>query len=254
MRLNQLIIGSPLERIARRAYRLFKTTPADAPENATYDEQTFEVMRRCLRKDSNGIDIGCHKGFILKEMLKLAPAGVHYAFEPIPELCRELRSSFPGVNVHDVALNDSVGSAPFQHVTSNPGYSGLRQRRYDRPHEDIEEIRVKTDLLDNIIPLDLAVDFIKIDVEGAEYQVLKGAVNTIRRSKPIVVFEHGLGAADCYGTTPEEVYDLLTAQCGLQISLMQDWLKRGGSLSREDFAKQFYRGLNFYFMAHANPA
>ncbi len=109
---------------------------------------------------------------------------------------------------------------------------------------------MKADLLDNIIPEGLAVALIKIDVEGAELQVLRGALRTIRRSKPYVIFEHGLGAADFYGTTPEEVYDLLTARGGLRVSLMADWLAGRGPLSREQFCDQFQRAANFYFMAH----
>jgi FkbM family methyltransferase len=255
MRLKKFIIGSPLEGIARRLYHPFKTAASGSVvvDNA-YDEQTFAVMRRCLREDSNCVDVGCSSGDILKEMLRLAPAGTHYAFEPIPEFYQKLISSFPRVKVFDAALSDSVGEVSFQHVTSNPFYSGLKRRRYDRPHEIVEEIRVKTDLLDNIIPEDWPIALIKIDVEGAELQVLRGAVNTIRKSRSVIIFEHGLGAADCYGTTPKQVYSLLTLQCDLQVSLMEDWLKGDGPLSQEGFAAQFYQGLNFYFMAHPRGA
>jgi Methyltransferase FkbM domain len=108
--------------------------------------------------------------------------------------------------------------------------------------------KVRTDLLDNIVSE--RIDLIKIDVEGAELQVLRGAVNTIRKSKPVIIFEHGYGAAEYYGTTPEQVYDLLT-ECGLHLSLMEDWLKGDSSLIREGFAAQFYQG-EFYFMAYPN--
>jgi FkbM family methyltransferase len=250
--LKKIIIASPLEGIARRVYRFFNPVGEDVigRKNAAYDEQTFAVMQRCLRKDSICVDVGCHAGAILKEMLRLAPAGTHYAFEPIPELYQKLIVSFPNVKVFDVALSDSVGEVSFQHVISNPGYSGLKKRSYDRPHESVEAIKVKTDLLDNIIPADRPISLIKIDVEGAELQVLRGAANTIRKSSSVIIFEHGLGAADCYGTTPEQVYDLLTLQCNLRVSLMEDWLKGDSPLHREGFAAQFYQGINWYFMAH----
>lgn len=250
--LKKFIIGSPLKDLARGAHRLFKAVGADSGEqkNITYDEQTFAVMRRCLREDSNCVDVGCHRGAILEEMLRLAPAGTHYAFEPIPEFYQDLISSFPNVKVFDVALNDAVGEVSFQHVTSNPSYSGLKRRRYDRPHETVAEISVKTDLLDNIIPEGLPISLMKIDVEGAELQVLRGGAQTIRKSRPVIIFEHGLGAADCYGSRPEQVYDLLTGQCDLQIFLMEDWLKGDSPLSREGFAAQFYQGINFYFMTY----
>jgi hypothetical protein len=87
-------------------------------------------------------------------------------------------------------------------------------------------------------------------VEGAELQVLKGAVKTIRRNKPVVVFEHGLGASDHYGTTPEDVHDLLVKDCGLHVSLLGRWLRNEGPLTKEEFSNQYYQRLNFFFMAY----
>ncbi|MBM4092428.1 MAG: FkbM family methyltransferase, partial [Planctomycetes bacterium] len=149
------------------------------------------------------------------------------------------------------ALSDKPGNTTFQHVVTNPGYSGFRQRRYDRPHEEIKEIQVKTERLDNLIPDTTPIHFIKVDVEGAELQVFQGATETIRKNHPYIVFEHGVGAADHYGTTPENVFDLLVGQCGLRMFLMADWLARGDadSLSREAFCEQFYSRENYYFLA-----
>ncbi len=143
------------------------------------------------------------------------------------------------------------GETSFHHVVSNSGYSGFRKRRYDRPYEYVREITVEADLLDNIIPRTLPIHLIKIDVEGAELQVFKGAIRTIYRNKPIVIFEHGIGGADCYGTTPEDVYDLLTKECKLHISLMKDWLSNKHTLSRQEFVDQFYQHMNYYFMTHS---
>jgi FkbM family methyltransferase len=217
--------------------------------NQRYDEQTTAVMKRVLSHDSNCIDVGCHQGSILREMLRFAPDGQHFAFEPIPELSDELRQMFPKVNVYQLALSDKAGTSKFQHVLSNPGYSGLRRRHYDRPDEVVEETKVKTDLLDNIVPTVVPIHFIKIDVEGGEFQVLRGGKETIRRNRPVIVFEHGLGAADCYKTQPQDVYDLLYSS-GLTISTMERWLGNQMSFSRDEFVAQFYKQLNFYFIAY----
>ena len=94
-------------------------------------------MRRVLHKDSNCIDIGCHQRVFLDEILKLAPNGFHYAFEPPPDLNHYLISKFKdsrNVEIHDIALSDSTGKVTFEHVVSNPSYSGLRRRKYDRPN------------------------------------------------------------------------------------------------------------------------
>ena len=218
-----------------------------------YDEQTYNVMSRVLRPDSNCLDIGCHRGEILRDMLHFAPDGTHIGFEPIPSLYRELVASFdamPLVSFVHCALSEADGVTTFQHVRTNPGYSGMRRRQYDRD-ERVREIEVPMRMLDRVIPGDARVDFMKIDVEGAELQVLRGAVRTIARCRPTIVFEHGLGAADYYGTTPEMVFDLLVDECGLRIFVMADWLQSAVEkpLDRSGFVDQFMSQRNYYFMA-----
>ncbi len=238
-------------RLARAACGVL-TRPCLRQRNFQYDEDSFAVMRRCLRIDSNCVDVGSHRGSFLAEIVRLASRGTHLAFEPLPHLYKELVASYgsmPNVRLYELALSDTVGERTFQYVVSNSGYSGFRRRRYDRPSEVIKELEVRSELLDNIVPDNMPIDFIKIDVEGAELEVMRGAVTTIKRSSPTIVFEHGLGAADYYGTSPEAVYDLLGSECGLQIFLMREWLRGAPALTRREFARQFYQKLNFYFMA-----
>ena len=45
--------------------------------------------------------------------------------------------------MHEAALSEAPGTASFQHVVTNPAYSGLLKRRYDRTHEDVVEIQVR---------------------------------------------------------------------------------------------------------------
>jgi FkbM family methyltransferase len=209
-------------------------------------------MQRCLTTDSISIDVGCHEGLVLEGMLMLSPKGRFYAFEPLPHLFEKLKSRFPSTQItfSDLALSNETGVVPFNYVVSNTSYSGLRKRTYDRPDETDCTISVRTDRLDNVIPQGDHIDLIKVDVEGAELQVLQGAVATIKRCKPIVIFEHGLGAADSYGTRPGQIYDLLCGECGLEISLLQSWLDSRKHLSRRGLEKQFDERMNFMFVAH----
>src|SRR5205823_4616985 len=82
---------------------------------------------------------------------------------------------------------------------------------------DIEDIQVELEVLDEVLARDYRAALIKIDVEGAEEQVIKGALNTIRRDQPVVILEHGFTAANAYGTTPSDIYGLLCAEAGLRI-------------------------------------
>jgi FkbM family methyltransferase len=224
------------------------------PSLDTYDGQTVEVMRRVLRRRSVTVDVGAHTGLILKHLVRRAPGGRHFAFEPIPHCFQTLKEQFGhlrGVELFECALSAEPGSSSFQHVVSRPTYSGLKARRMDRPNEEIVPITVKCARLDDMIPADVKVDFVKIDVEGGELGVLQGGVATLRRSKPVVVFEHGLGGADYYGTEPEQVFDLLHGQAGLNVSLMLRFLKGSPPFTRAEFAENFRTGQNYYFIAYA---
>jgi len=214
-----------------------------------YALESSLIMKRLLKVNSNCVDVGCYKGYVLREMLRLAPEGVHYAFEPVPAFYQRLASMFPNARIHNLALSDAKEEAPYYNIASCPAFSGFRSRNLES-REKLCPITVQTDTLDNIISNNIPIQFIKIVVEGSELSVLKGAVETVSRSKPIIVFEHGLGGADFFGTLPEEIYDLLVKTCGLRVSLMTSWLNHEPCLSRWEFADQFYQGLNYYFVAH----
>ena len=139
-------------------------------------------MAKVLNKTSKRGDVGCHLGSVLRHILKFFPEGNHFSFEPIPEFAEILKGKFSKVHVYEVALSDSKGETSFCHVVGNPGHNGFIRQNYPRPNVEVKNIRVKTDKMDNIIPEDVKIDFIKVDVEGAELKVFQGAVQTIQKT------------------------------------------------------------------------
>jgi FkbM family methyltransferase len=245
--LKRVVLRSLLGGPARALYyRLWPLT--DAEWSARYDAETAAVIARALPASGHAVDVGAHAGEILRLIVAQAPEGLHWAFEPLPAFAVRLRADFPAVRVHQVALAAVAGTATFQHVVTNPGYSGLRRRTYPSAQQ-IESLTVSTARLDDVLPGDQPIAFIKIDVEGGELGVLQGATRTLTHWRPVVVFEHGRGAANHYGTRPEQVYDLLAA-CGLRVTLMAAWLRGEADLTRAQFIAQFESGRNYYFMAY----
>lgn len=232
--------------------QIIKKIPIAFTKNQQYDKQTGQVIREVCNYDTCCIDVGAHKGEVLDIMLRYAPEGTHYAFEPIPDMYKALVGKYAGdkrCKIYDYALSKETGTTSFNYVISNPSYSGLIKRQYDREHEEDTLIEVKTELLDNIIPESYTPGLIKIDVEGGELLVLEGAVKTITRAKPVIIFEHGLGASDFYGSTPEKIYALLRS-CGLRISTMQRWLKRRPCLTEAEFKDHYHKQIDYYFIAY----
>lgn len=231
--------------------RLLYSLHIDLTQNQKYDRQTIRVMRRVIKPGSACIDVGCHKGEILDVMLMLSPKGKHFAFEPIPLFYKKLKEKYTqnNVRIFPFALSEKNETISFNYVVNAPAYSGIKQRDYEIADPQIEQIDVEARLLDHITPEGLKFDFIKIDVEGGEYGVIKGAINTIKESKPYIIFECGLGASEYYGKKPEDVFDLLES-ADLKISLMIDFLNNKDTLSKDEFCRNFYQKLNYYFIAH----
>ena len=226
-----------------------KKIPFPITKNHAYDLQAKRVLRAALQSNSNCIDVGSHEGEFMDLFLKFAPKGQHIGFEPLPDYYQQLIQKYPvNCSFHSIALSNKKGTTTFNYVISNPAYSGLEKRKYDKAGEKDTTIQVQQDRLDDILPSDLSIDFIKIDVEGGELQVLQGAVQTLTKWKPILIFEHGLGAADVYGTTPEMVFDLLK-ECGLQVNTMKKWLQKEQAFTKQQFCNQFYENLDYYFIA-----
>jgi FkbM family methyltransferase len=139
----------------------------DLTKNIKYDRLTRAIIARVLSKNSNCIDVGCHKGEILDLLLKYAPSGKHYAFEPLPEMYQKLVEKYaPQSHILPYALSEREGSTTFHHVKNQPAYSGILKRKYNFKNPEVEEITVAVKTLDTLIPEEVKIDLIKIDVEG----------------------------------------------------------------------------------------
>jgi FkbM family methyltransferase len=229
---------------------------ADAQKDHAYNAQTMRVMQRQLREGSCCLDVGAHVGATLLQMVACAPRGTHYAFEPLPEPFAVLRRRFggvPSVRLYNAAAGQTSGTASFNHVLARPEMSGFLRRGGLTEADDVRSIDVDVVALDDVIPADQTVDFVKVDVEGAELLVFRGALATLARCRPTIVFEHGPYGADVYEPQPSAaLYDLLVGQCGLQIYVMATWLSGGPNLSKQELIRSFHEGAEFYYMACAN--
>ena len=234
MRLNprrqllNLMYDTPLESFARKTYMFVFQR-----ENFRTDRLTTRVLKRALRQTSNCIDIGCYRGEILKHMVRLSPNGRIFAVEPCPYHYDFLVKKFPKVKFFPVALDNESGFKTFHFDRNHPARSGLLTEKGS--DDQIEEIRVRVEKLDDLIPEDTTINFIKIDVEGAEYPVISGGRNLIKRNRPVIIFEHGAGASGMYGRTSGDLYDLICEDIGLRLSSMDSWLAGRAPFDRKAF-------------------
>ena len=77
---------------------------------------------------------------------------------------------------------------------------------------------------------------------------MKGAKNLLLKSKPLLVFECGLGASEFYGTKPEDLFDYLN-DVSYGIFSLQNWLEKKQAYSRQGFIDCFNNNKEYYFVA-----
>jgi FkbM family methyltransferase len=202
-----------------------------------------ELMERELRPDSDCLDAGAHAGSVLREIVRIAPRGRHVAWEPLPGFAARLRDDFPEVEIREAALTDSAGERAFTHVLDDPGWSGLASRPTPS-NSATETLTVRCERLDDALAEGVRPAFLKIDVEGAEAHVLRGARRVLREHRPLVAFEHGSGSAEYHGTGPDDLHGLLE-ELGYAI-----WgLDGDGPYDRGRFAALFESGERVNFVA-----
>jgi FkbM family methyltransferase len=209
------------------------------------DERMKAIYAYVIQRDFNCLDIGAHRGEFLRVFQQLAPKGRHIAVEPLPHLAKELRENFPGVDIREVALSDESGTVDFNYVPEWEGWSGLRESKYPT-NAVVQKLKVSVTTLDEMLPSDYVPNLIKIDVEGAEIQTFKGAIRTLERHRPFLVFEHFVDAYTSFGAKPEELWDFLVTKLDYRIFSVMG----RGPLPREEFARLSNERKCWNYVAH----
>ncbi len=143
-------------------------------------------------------DVGANTGYYSVLVGKLAPAATIRSFEPVESIAAILTQNLTlnriDAQVHTLALSDSAGSATIHFPPGNHGKieaSASLDPEFNRERTNARTDTVVTSTVDlvNAEADGEAVGFIKIDVEGLEHIVLRGASTVLRRDRPVVSIE-----------------------------------------------------------------
>jgi FkbM family methyltransferase len=163
----------------------------------------FLVTKLC-KSGKTFLDVGAHIGSIIASVSQHDRSITIIAFEAIPEKVVSLRRKFPGVVIHGCAVGDREGTVAFFIDTERSGYSSLGKSQSAR----VREIVVPMKRLDDLVTAK-TVDVIKIDVEGAELGVLRGATRIVSENRPVIMFESAPGDQNRLGYTKEDLWEFL---------------------------------------------
>lgn len=251
--LAHLLISTPLEAPARFVRSLPELRKQQQfPElRELYKESSriAALLERTIQNPMNCIDIGCHLGSTLSQIRQRSPQGKHLAIEPVPYKAIWLKKKFPEVDVRQVALSDREGEADFFFQPQQSGFSGLRL--HQGGNQAVQQFKVSCQRLDDLVPSDRPIGFIKMDVEGAELFVLRGAQALLQRCRPLILFECTQSGLSTFDLPPNAIYDFLTQQ-GYSVFLIKTWLANGQPLSFDQFAQAMqypFQAFNFLAVA-----
>lgn len=170
----------------------------------TYQYNKYEAARGITKQRRRAIDVGANVGLWSKFLVK--DFQTVEAFEPVPEYARCFLANVEGANLHKVALGEKRGRIDM--ARHNDGACGDTSPATGSENEVIVAQNVPIKTLDSY-EFD-EVDLLKIDCEGFELFVLKGALETIEKCKPVIVVEQKPKHGQTYGLADDEAAQLLT--------------------------------------------
>ncbi len=156
-----------------------------------YEREVTAVFHRFLRKDMHVVDVGANIGYFSLLSAKLVGADGHVtAVEPNPRNVRLLEASCRANGLANLTILQMAAGRETGLLSLNTSHSnGTTSDLMDGTEAALDSELVMCFPLDSALASAPAVDFIKVDVEGAEYNALFGCRKIIGRDRPVIVSE-----------------------------------------------------------------
>lgn len=155
-----------------------------SPEQAATGIQDYLAERLLValpKSNALFVDVGAHVGSMLGQVHRHNRSVSLFGIEAVPSKAQALKQLFPKAEIHNCAAGETDGETAFYVDTERSAYSSMLSGVG-------QKIVVPMKRLDTLLG-DRIVDILKIDVERAELQVLKGAESVIAKSRPLITFE-----------------------------------------------------------------
>lgn len=185
--------------------------------NGAYQDKVAEVqfLREHVSPGALCIDVGANCGMTAQILQHLAGVdGLVFAYEPTPDLQpalrRTLRDGFMRGGAYGFAFDYAVGAdLGVAWLVKNPLGSGGNRVQ----HTPWDGSVIQTTLDEHIHAHERPVGFLKIDAEGMDIDVLRGAVDILDRDRPTVMLEFNEGAMEALGKNPTKEHITMQGLC-----------------------------------------
>jgi FkbM family methyltransferase len=249
LQLFSLKAVGPVELLARtsRDGNYVLRFPGDHGWEPLYFEETFEtgtteLLKELLRPDDVAFDIGANIGWFTVIFARGVPGGSCHSFEPQPAVFARLRQTCDqnhvgsNVTLNQAAVGDHEGMVELYIF----GNLGLGQSSLSPlGHRDYSVASVPLVTLDAYLTSQKLgrVDLIKMDAEGAELSVLKGAEGVLAlESPPIWILEMNTKTAQAFEYAPRDLLEFLSKRGKYHFyRIIHGWGKTLAMRSLSDF-------------------
>ena len=164
------------------------------------DEKELQLLKEIIIPGTDTIDVGVYRGVYSYEMAKYSK--IVHAFEPNPIIFKDIKLNLSkiikNISFYGYALSDHENTSILKVPIRNKNFDRDNYEEYfqmgkatihkENKMKDIETFEVKSKKLDSF-SFSNKISFIKVDVEGHELAVIRGAENTIKKNKPILLVE-----------------------------------------------------------------
>ena len=169
-----------------------RVTPVDTFNFDMYEKNDSEMLFKLVKDGDTIFDIGANIGWYSNHLAKKFPNSKIHSFEPIPETFNQLRANTElngATNIHfnNLALSSKKEKLTFYY---SPTVTGASSSKNITENQSMTKLEIEAETIDNFMTLNSItyLDFIKCDVEGAEYFVFQGGLETIKRNKTYCIY------------------------------------------------------------------
>jgi|APSaa5957512535_1039671.scaffolds.fasta_scaffold00928_11 FkbM family methyltransferase len=177
--------------------------------NGNFEPVETEIVKKEIKENDIVLDVGANIGYYSLIFAQLiGKSGKVYSFEPDPtnfEILKKniLVNKHENVILENKAVSNKEGNLKLYLSTENNGMHRIYPSKWCKESIDINSIKI-----DNYFNKNQKIDFIKLDIEGAEYDALLGMESIIQNNENIVIFiEFVPTSLEEHGTNPEKVID-----------------------------------------------
>jgi FkbM family methyltransferase len=214
-----------------------------------YDKALHRYIDRMVRPGMTCFDAGANIGAVTTHLAKnVGPAGQVHAFEPVPSVRARLEKNVTRngreriVSVHPLALSNVTGHAELAAAAIDADNQGLASLVAHENERLIQSLTVQTVTLDDFVAergID-RIDFMKIDIQGAEILLVEGGRQTLTTLAPDLILEVSPDDMAGIGKTSKDLLATLEAY-GYQIHELQNDGTPGACIDAQQVPPDFFR-------------